>query len=61
MRVLTGGNAPPTTAATCTALVARIETSAATLLAVARLDRAVHLLHYRGVVVDAAKALLAEI
>jgi len=60
-RVLTGRNAQPTTAATSVALVARMETSAATLHAVAKLNRAVYLLHYRGIVVDVAKEMLAEI
>ena len=61
LRVLTGEGAGPTTAATSTALVARIEAAAATLHAVAKLNRAVHVLHYKEMLVETAREMLVEV
>jgi len=42
------------------ALVPRLEAVTASLLAVARRDRELHPLHYRGIIADAARVLAVE-
>jgi hypothetical protein len=60
LRVLMGESAKPTTAATCTSLVARIERAAEALLAVAKLNRTVHVLHYREMLVELGRAMFSS-
>ena len=61
LRVLTGDGAGPATSATSASLVARIEGAAATLHAVAKLNRAVHVLHYKEMLVETAREMLVEV
>jgi hypothetical protein len=59
--VLTGDGAGPATSATSASLVARIEGAAATLHAVAKLNRAVHVLYYKEMLVETAREMLVEV